>query len=157
MNDKSSGSLPSLWSDNPFAEFRKEMDKVFDGFFGRGGLLKGADKTEGFMAPSIDVAENDTAITLTAELPGISESDVDVSIQNGVLTLKGEKKFEKKDEKDNYRLVERRYGSFQRSMSLPASVDEAAVTAKFDKGVLTVTMPKKPGSAPKERKIAIEK
>ncbi|MDI6838072.1 Hsp20/alpha crystallin family protein [Ciceribacter thiooxidans] len=157
MNDKSSGSLPSLWSDNPFADFRKEMDKVFDGFFGRSNLLKATEKGEGFMAPSIDVAENDTAITLTAELPGISESDIDLSIQNGVLTLKGEKKFEKKDEKDDYRLIERRYGSFQRSMSLPASVDEAAVNATFDKGVLTVTMPKKPGSAPKERKIAIEK
>ncbi|MFA7414312.1 MAG: Hsp20/alpha crystallin family protein [Rhizobium sp.] len=109
------------------------------------------------MAPSIDVAENDGAITLTAELPGISEKDVDISIQNGILTLKGEKKFEKKDDKDDYHVIERRYGSFQRSMRLPPSVNEDAVSAKFDKGVLTVTMPKKPGTAPAERKIAIEK
>ncbi len=157
MKDKSSKSLPSLWSDNPFADFRKEMDRAFESFFGKSNLLKGDDKINEFMAPSIDVAENDGAITLTAELPGISEKDVDISIQNGILTLKGEKKFEKKDDKDDYHVIERRYGSFQRSMRLPPSVNENAVSAKFDKGVLTVTMPKKPGTAPAERKIAIEK
>lgn len=156
MNDKSSNFLPNLWSDNPFADLRKEMDQALESFFGKRGL-PGEAAGEKFMAPSIDVAENESAITLTAELPGISEEDVDLSIHNGVLTLKGEKKMEKKDDKDNYHVVERRYGSFQRSMRLPSSVDEAAVAAKFDKGVLTVTMPKKPGTAPVERKIAIEK
>lgn len=155
MKDTSSGSLPSLWSDNPFAQLRKEMDQALESFFG--------DRADGeglfgkFMTPSIDVAENDAAITLTAELPGLSDEDVDLSIHNGILSLKGEKKKEEKGEKDNYHIVERRYGSFQRTMRLPQTVDEAAVSAKFDKGVLTVTMPKKPGTAPVERKIAIEK
>ncbi|GEO85085.1 MULTISPECIES: Hsp20/alpha crystallin family protein [Alphaproteobacteria] len=157
MADKPSSLLPSLWSDNPFAALRKEMDQTLENFFGKNKLLSTSDG-EGFLAPSIDVVEKDDQIVLTAELPGISEDDIDVSIRNGVLSLKGEKKMEKKDEKDNYHVVERRYGSFQRSMSLPPSVDEAAVAAKFDKGVLTVTMPKKPGTAvPAERKIAIEK
>ncbi len=156
MNERSSNFLPSLWSDSPFADLRKEMDQALESFFGKRSLLSGAEG-EKFIAPSIDIAENDNAITLTAELPGINEQDVDLSIQNGVLTLKGEKKMEKKDDKDNYHVVERRYGSFQRSMRLPATVDEAAVSAKFENGVLTVTLPKKPGTAPVERKIAIEK
>ncbi len=156
MADKSPALLPSLWSDNPFAELRKEMDQALESFFGKNKLLPLAEGKD-FLSPSIDVVENDTAIVLTAELPGITEEDVDVSIHNGVLSLKGEKKMEKKDDKDNYHVVERRYGSFQRSMRLPPSVDEAAVAAKFDKGVLTVTMPKKPDAAPAERKIAIEK
>lgn len=156
MADKSPALLPSLWSDNPFAELRKEMDQALESFFGKNKLPSLAEGKD-FLSPSVDVVENDTAIVLTAELPGITEEDVDVSIHNGVLSIKGEKKMEKKDDKDNYHVVERRYGSFQRSMRLPPSVDEAAVAAKFDKGVLTVTMPKKPDAAPAERKIAIEK
>lgn len=156
MNEKSSNFLPGLWSDIPFAGLRKEMDQALESFFGKQNLLSGSEG-EKFIAPLIDVAENDSAITLTAELPGITEQDVDLSIQNGVLSLKGEKKMEKKDDKDNYHVVERRYGSFQRSMRLPSSVDEAAISARFDNGVLTVTLPKKPGTAPAERKIAIEK
>lgn len=156
MAEKSPSLLPGLWSDTPFAALRKEMDQALESFFGR-NTLTSQTKDEGFLSPSIDVAENDTSIVLTAELPGISEEDIDISVHNGVLSLKGEKKMEKKDDKDNYHVVERRYGSFQRTMRLPPSVDEAAVAAKFDKGVLTVTMPKKPGTATAERKIAIEK
>ena len=154
MADKSPSLLPGLWSDTPFAQLRKEMDQALESFFGRNKLPA---QGESFLSPSIDVTENDASIVLTAELPGIAEEDIDISIQNGMLSLKGEKKMEKKDDKDNYHVVERRYGSFQRSMRLPPSVDEAAVAARFDKGVLTVTMPKKPGAAPAERKIAIEK
>lgn len=156
MADKSPSILPSLWSDNPFADLRKEMDQVVENFFGKNKLLS-ASEGDGFLAPSIDVVEKDDQILLTAELPGIAEDDINISIQKGVLSLKGEKKMEKKDDKDNFHVVERRYGRFQRSMSLPASVDDAAVTATFDKGVLTITMPKKPGTVPAERKVAIEK
>ncbi|MCL6706101.1 Hsp20/alpha crystallin family protein [Pseudomonas sp. R2.Fl] len=157
MNENSKGFLPSLWSDNPFVELRKEMDHTLERFFGNRDLSVSNGDFGKFVTPSVDVVENDGALTMTAELPGLEQNDIDLSIHNGVLTLKGEKKMEKKDEKDNYRLVERRYGSFQRAIQLPPSVDEAAVTAKFDKGVLTVTMPKRPGTAPVERKIAIEK
>jgi HSP20 family protein len=156
MANKSPSLLPGLWSENPFADLRKEMDQALESFFGK-NKLPSLSEGEGFLSPSIDVSESDQSIVLTAELPGISEDDIDISIQDGVLSLKGEKKMEKKDDKDNYHVVERRYGSFQRSMRLPASVDESAVAAKFDKGVLTVTMPKKPDTAPVQRKIAIEK
>ena len=87
----------------------------------------------------------------------MSEQDFDLSIQNGMLALKGEKKMEKKDDKDDYHLVERRYGSFERVMPVPPNIDEAAIKARFDRGVLTVSMPKKPGGASGERKIAISK
>ncbi|MDI7861517.1 Hsp20/alpha crystallin family protein [Rhizobiaceae bacterium n13] len=161
MNGKSSNFLPSLWSDNPFRDLRKEMDQALESFFGNRGQLGTAAGGEpmfaSFRTPSVDVVENETAITLTAELPGMSEGDVDLSVHNGILTLKGEKKLEKKDDKDNYHIIERRYGSFQRSMRLPDTVDEGAINATFDKGVLKVTMPKKAGSAPAERKIAIGK
>ncbi|HLV83146.1 MAG TPA: Hsp20/alpha crystallin family protein [Devosia sp.] len=155
MNDKSSGFLPSLWSEGPFVEFRKEMDSALESFFGRHTSKtdgKGFDK---FLSPSIDVVENDTAIVLTAELPGMTEQDFDLSTQSGMLLLRGEKKMEKKDDKDDFHLVERRYGRFERTMPVPPNVDEEAISAKFDKGVLTVTMPKKPGTKPAERKIAI--
>ncbi|WP_210259348.1 Hsp20/alpha crystallin family protein [Agrobacterium sp. a22-2] len=134
------------------------MDQALETFFNnRNPFSDITAAAGGVMAPSVDIAENDGAITMTAELPGLSETDVDLSIHNGLLILKGEKKMEKTDEKDNYHVTERRYGSFQRSMRLPPSVDEAAVSATFDKGVLTISMPKKPGTAPVERKIAIQK
>lgn len=158
MTEQPSKLLPSLWSDSPFAALRKEMDQALETFFNnRNPFSDITAAAGGVMAPSVDIAENDSAITMTAELPGLSETDVDLSIHNGLLILKGEKKMEKTDEKDNYHVTERRYGSFQRSMRLPPSVDEAAVSATFDKGVLTVSMPKKPGTAPVERKIAIQK
>ena len=161
MNEKPSRFLPSLWSENPFADFRKEMDQALASFFGNRAFPVDTAENNGFnafLAPSIDVVENDNAITMTAELPGLSDEDIDLSVDDGILTLKGEKKMEKKDDKDNYHVVERRYGTFQRLMRLPSSVDEAGVAAKFDKGVLTVTMPKKPGTATTGvRKIAIEK
>ncbi len=151
--------LPSLWSDTSFRDMRREMDQALEAFFGnRGRSARGEGRElqlQSFNAPSIDVVENDKTITLTAELPGIDEKDMDVSVNNGILTLKGEKKLEKTDEKDSYRMFERRYGSFQRSLSLPDTVDESAIQATIDKGVLSVTMPKKAGSPPAERKIAI--
>ncbi|MCM2477661.1 Hsp20/alpha crystallin family protein [Rhizobium sp. CG5] len=158
MTEQPSKLLPGLWSDSPFAALRKEMDQALETFFAnRNPFTDETNIGAGLMAPSVDIAENDNALTMTAELPGLSETDVDLSIHNGLLILKGEKKIEKTDEKDNYHVSERRYGSFQRSMRLPPSVDEAAVSATFDKGVLTVSMPKKPGTEPVERKIAIQK
>jgi len=107
------------------------------------------------IAPSVDVHENDKEIVIEAELPGIEEKDIDVTMQNHVLTIKGEKKIVTKEDKDDYHMMERRYGSFQRSMRLPDTVDEDNVAAKFDKGVLTVTLTKLPGEESKTRKIDI--
>ena len=107
------------------------------------------------MTPSVDVREDDKQIVIEAELPGIDEKNVSVTLQDGVLTVRGEKKFEKKEEQENYHMMERRYGSFMRSMRLPDTVDEENISAKIDKGVLTVTVAKKPGTEKKERTIEI--
>jgi HSP20 family protein len=111
--------------------------------------------TDGLVMPSIDLKEDDGSLVLTAELPGMSDQDIDVEVKNGVLTLKGEKKHTYEDKKDDVQIMERRYGQVQRSLRLPESVDPDKISAKFDNGVLTVTMPKKPEAAPEARKISI--
>lgn len=160
MAEESKSAPPAPRFSDPFAALRAEMDQLFDNFsFGRfPSLSRLAPSLEngGAMVPSIDVHENDKKIVVEAELPGIDEKDITVSVQDGILTVKGEKKFEKKEEKDNYHRMERRYGSFIRSMQLPDAADEDKITADFDKGVLTVTVAKKPGSESKERKISIK-
>lgn len=104
--------------------------------------------------PSLDVSETPEAIAVTAEVPGVEAGDLDVAIENGVLTIKGEKKFEEEKQDANYHRIERSYGAFHRAVKLPAPVDENAVQATFKNGVLTLTLPKsQPATA---RKITIE-
>jgi HSP20 family protein len=131
----------------PFASLQREMDRLFSDFSKRFGEPFG---DEAF--PKLDVAETDGEIKVTAELPGITEKDVDVTLRDDVLTIKGEKKAEReeKDEEKNYHLVERSYGSFSRSIRLPAGLDASKVKASMDKGVLTVTMPKPAAAQPKK-------
>jgi HSP20 family protein len=138
------------------------MDKLAETFFGRGtmpgmpSLRSGwGFSDEGLVMPSIDLKEDDGSVVLTAELPGMTENDVDLEVKNGVLTLRGEKKHSYEDKKDDLQIMERRYGQVQRAMRLPESVDPEKISAKFENGVLTVTMPKKPEAAPEARKISI--
>ena len=157
---------------DPFEALRSEVDRLFEGFggpslrSGRGFFnlepFKGIGLNLSVGAPKVNVAETDKTFEITAELPGMDERDVDVSLADGVLTLKGEKKEEKeeKEEKEdkNYYLVERSYGSFQRSFRLPENINEDKVSAEVTKGVLKVTLPKrspvkKTGGA---RKISIK-
>ena len=109
------------------------------------------------IAPDIDVRENDQEIVLEVELPGVDEKDVTVSLREGVLSLKGEKKSQREEKKDAYHVVERSYGSFERSFRLPDAVDDDQVTASFDKGVLRILVPKKPEAVKSEKKIPIGK
>ena len=146
---------------DPFSEMRAEMDRLFDsflgrGFFGRPALFGGAEGAA-TIAPDIDVRENDKEITLEVELPGIDEKNVEIIVRNGVLLLKGEKKSERDERKDTYHLVERSYGSFERSFELPDSADEAQIKAHFDKGVLRVVVPKRSEAIKSEKKIPIGK
>jgi HSP20 family protein len=104
----------------------------------------------------MDVAETDKAYELTAELPGMSESDVEVVASNGVLTIKGEKKEEKEEKKKDYYISERRYGSFERRMQVPDEVDADKIAATFKKGVLTVTLPKKAEAQKPTKKIEVK-
>lgn len=153
---------PAAYRD-PFTALRTEMNRLFDDFTGIGfpsfprfdlGVFGGH---AGAVAPVVDVKEDDKKIIITAELPGLGEDDVDLSLRDGVLTLSGEKKSEKEEKGENYHVSERRYGSFQRSFRLPESVDDAKVSASFDKGVLTVELPKRKEAAKQAKKIKIAK
>ncbi|EPR40863.1 heat shock protein Hsp20 [Desulfovibrio sp. X2] len=112
-------------------EFWKEPMKVFEDF--------PASRRMAF--PSVNIAENDKEITVTAELPGMEAKDVDISLEHGVLTIKGEKKFEQEEKKEQYHRIERSYGAFSRSVRLPKAVQEDKVKATYTNGVLTLTMP----------------
>jgi HSP20 family protein len=125
---------------------RGEMDRMFERFehgFPRFPHLFRADHAS-LVVPEVDVRENATAIIVEAELPGVEEKDISVTLSNGILSIKGEKKQDKEEKTENYYLAERSYGAFERSLQLPDSVDETKVDAKFDKGVLKITASKKP-------------
>ncbi len=159
MAEEISRRTPAPAFVDPYAAFRSEFDRLFNGFFGGRGLAAATDAgwpAGGTLVPATDVKESDAAITLAVELPGLSEEDVEVSLQDGILTMKGEKRFERDEEKDAVHLVERRYGSFRRSFRVPDTVDPEAVAASFDKGVLTVTLPKRAEAANPVRKIPVK-
>ncbi len=128
---------------------QEEMNRYFDDFFGehRRGV------TEGAWLPAVDVSEGDAQLTVRAELPGMSQDDIEINLQDNVLTLKGEKKQEQKEEKENYHRVERSYGSFSRSFTLPSGVKADDINATFKDGVLEITLPK--AEEEKAKKIAI--
>lgn len=119
-----------------FDLLQQQIDRVFDNFTTLSGLPVGA------FTPSMEVAETPQGLEITTELPGIDEKDLEISVADGVLTIRGEKKEEKKEEKKTYRVVERSYGSFERSLALPRSVDTANVNATMSNGVLKITIPK---------------
>lgn len=153
------GSPPVQRSTDPLAAMRAEFDRVFDSFLGRGfGRLPATFTGRGgaaLIAPSIDIRETETELVVEAELPGLDEKDVTVTLANGVLTLKGEKKSERKEDKDDYHLTERSYGSFQRSFDVADTVDPENVAATFEKGVLTVRMGKRAKQSTTEKRIPI--
>lgn len=145
---------------DPFSAMRADMDRVFDTFLGRSfARFPTPAKFENSDAvmPSIDVRESETEVVVEAELPGMDEKNVSVTLNNGILTLKGEKKSEREEKKDDYHLMERSYGSFQRSFQVADAIDADKVKASFDKGVLKVTMPKRPEVVKAEKRIPIGK
>ncbi len=103
--------------------------------------------------PAVDVRESDEAFVFTAELPGIGKDEVDITVEDSILTIKGERRFNEEDEEKNYRRIERAYGSFSRSFRLPSAVDAERIAAVFENGLLTVTVPK--AELAKARKISI--
>jgi HSP20 family protein len=148
----------------PFENLRREVDRLFDDF-GRGFWRSpfGRSFTEleplwsgKLTAPAVDIVESDKAYELTAELPGMDEKDIEVKLTDGGLWIKGEKKEEKEEKKKDYYLSERRYGSFERYFTLPQGVDTDKIEAAFKKGVLTVTLPKKPEAQKPEKKIDVK-
>jgi len=107
--------------------------------------------------PSIDVSENDSAFTVKAEVPGMDKDDLDITLTDGLLTLKGEKKHERNEEEENYHIVESRYGSFSRTLKLPVDVEMSRIDAKYKDGVLTIVLPKTEEKAPRKIEVNTEK
>ena len=139
---------------DPFRELRSlqdEMTRLFTGVMP--ASFNREEMTHGAWAPSVDIYEDKERLILEAELPGMSRDDFDISVENNVITLKGERRFEKKTEGDNYHRVERSYGTFTRSFTLPQTVTAEGATADFENGVLRVALPKREET--KARKIEI--
>src|SRR5580700_9542427 len=141
---------------DPFREFISLQDRMNRLFRDpRGAEGQDESLTSPAFAPPVDVYEDDHNLTLKLEVPGIDEKDIDVRIENNTLTVHGERKFEKEEKEENFRRVERQYGSFTRSFSLPQTVDTEKVSATYDKGVLKITLPKKAEAKPKQIKVNI--
>ena len=151
--------LPSLWNDErhsePLGQLHREIDRMFDEFLGSGRPAAAANGGI-VMAPRMDMAETDDSIEITAELPGVDEKDLDVSVEGDVLVIKGEKKSESEEKNKDYHVVERSYGSFRRSIRLPGVVDADKVKAAFEKGVLKITLPKPPEAKQNRRRIKVK-
>ena len=131
---------------------RNEMDRVFDRFLEpRWYEFEPA----GEWAPMVDVSETKDAVVVTAEIPGVEQKDINVSLQDQVLTIKGEKRQEKEEKDKNYHFSERSYGAFQRSFQLPLSIDRDKVAADFSNGVLTITLPKTAEAQKPQKKIEV--
>src|SRR5215212_6564349 len=130
---------------DPFLSLHREMNRLFDdvlrGTFGAPSR-EGQGSQSGMLMPRIDVSETEKELKICAELPGVTEKDVEVTLNDDVLTIRGEKKFERTNEQENYHFVERSYGTFQRSLRVPYPVEPEQVQARVEHGVLTVTLPK---------------
>ncbi len=133
--------------------FDKRLDSLFDGGFGGNWFDAPARFFEDIAFPKVDVGESKKEITVNAEIPGVDSKDIDVSIDGRLLTIRGEKKQEKEEKDSNYHRVERSYGSFRRTVSLPADVDEDKVEAKYKKGVLKIKLKKAKGSESKKIEV----
>jgi HSP20 family protein len=130
------------------------MNRLFDERFGR---VQAGDinMVTGAWSPAVDIYETDHDIIVKAELPEMKEKDIDIRLENDTLTLKGERKFEKETQEENYHRVERAYGAFSRSFTLPTSVDQDKISAEYKDGVLKITLPKKVETKSKQIKVNI--
>ncbi len=150
---KPSGQFPHLLGQHFLNDFVQNFTTHFP--FVRDAAGTGNAKLD-FVNPKVDITENKKAYTLTAELPGLDSDDVTLDLSDGVLTLSGQKKYQSEaDKDDNVHIMERSYGSFQRSFSLPVSVDQDAIKAEFKKGLLKVNLPKSVKAQELQRKIEI--
>jgi HSP20 family protein len=155
-----SENLPEGLRGDPLFAFRQEMDRLFDSFFvpgqfGRSGF--GAGLGDFPFNPAIDLTENEKEVRLRADLPGVNEKDVEISLDGDVLTIRGEKHEERTEDGERRRFVERSYGSFERSIQLPFTPKDEEIKADFKDGVLTVTAKKPPELSRPSKRIPIQK
>lgn len=143
-----------------FEAMRNEMDRVFERFepgWSRWPMTLWRGNGHEQMVPELDVHDDGKQFMIDVDLPGVAEKDVSVTLANGMLTIKGEKKSEREDKTDNYYMSERSYGVFERSLKLPDAVDEGKIEARFENGVLKVVAAKKPEALKAEKRIEIKK
>ncbi|NWG02451.1 MAG: Hsp20/alpha crystallin family protein [Syntrophaceae bacterium] len=137
-----------------FDQMKREMDRLWDSFFERG--MRRRTEEAGEWYPSLDVAETKNDIVIKAEVPGMEPKDIDISLSDGILTVKGEKKREREEKEEDYHLIERSYGSFARSVQLPKGIQSDKINASYKNGVLKVVLPKSEEAKKKEIKIKVE-
>ncbi|MDH3238412.1 MAG: Hsp20/alpha crystallin family protein [Deltaproteobacteria bacterium] len=145
------------WLD-PFrdlAAIQDRMNQIFEDALARS---RGRDEglRTGMWTPAVDIYENDEFVVVKAELPGVEKDRISVEVKEGILTLRGERGFDRELKEESYHRIERAYGSFQRSFSLPVSVDQEKVTARFQDGVLEVKLPKKEQAKPKQIEVDVK-
>jgi HSP20 family protein len=150
-------TLLTRWE--PFREFSTQQDRLnrLNRLFRESYSPEGPEEalTTTIYAPPVDIYEDEHNITLKMEVPGIDEKDIDVRIENNTLTVHGERKIEKEEKEENFRRVERQYGEFTRSFTLPSSVDPGQVTANYEKGLLKIKLAKKAEAKPKQIKVNV--
>lgn len=153
--------MKSLARWQPFQEFtslQRQMNRLFGNFFGRTQLMPFEENPSGWeFGPPVDIYEDDQKLIFKVEVPGIDEKDVKVEIESNVLTVRGERKLAKDIKEENFRRMERHYGAFSRSFTLPNTVDPEKIEANYTHGVLTIQMPKLAGARPKQIKVNVPK
>lgn len=142
---------------HPLVSLQNEIDRAFGDFFESFDMSKLPALSNGTMVPKADFSESDSGYELAVEMPGVPEKDLNVSVKNGVLTVKGEKKSETEEKKKDYYRAERSYGSYCRSITLPEDADEPKISARYADGVLRIAIPKSSEAKTKSQKIAIQK
>ena len=147
--------------DDPFRQFQSEMNRLFDDFFGEFGLEPSWARGErggglAAFSPRVDVTESAKEVAISAELPGLDEKDVTVEVDDTAVTIRGEKKEERETKEKNWTRREQSYGSFHRVVPLPVAVDGSKAKARFKKGVLNVTLPKREERAARRKTVEIE-
>src|SRR5579872_613531 len=143
--------MSSIMRFDRYHTLQDQMNRLFDSTFSNSGT-EAAITT---WAPAVDIYETENELVLKADLPDMNEKDLDVRVENNMLTIRGERKFEQKVNEDNYLRIERTYGSFSRSFSLPNTVNTEAIKADYKNGVLTVQLPKRAESKPKQVKVNV--
>jgi HSP20 family protein len=155
--DKTQVDAHSETYSDPFTSFRREVDRMFDDFFRSAGQgLQPWNAGWHAMAPRIDISDSDKELVITAEIPGLDEKDFEVTLAGDLLTIKGEKKTENENRNGNAYYVERRFGSFSRSVRLPFEAGDEQVEANYDRGVLTVRVPKPAEAQRHVRRIEVK-
>lgn len=141
------------WKD--FGSLQERINRMFDDTIRTLYPTDGEELEKGTWAPAVDIYETNDSFVVSADLPGLNKDEIQIDLKDNTLTLKGEKKFEEKVSKDNYVRIERTYGSFVRSFTLPQNVDPEKIKAKYKEGVLEVTIPKKEEAKPKQIKVEL--